>query len=211
MTGDDKNRIGKVQSQGPVETCVGIAEIPHGDQARLSDDQPAGTLQAGQSAKGDEKITSTNPNIVVAEQWLCLLLGLVCMVCGILGMGVKYSQVSSSAHIRWLGSALGPILRLTAISCFAFGVVLVRLGWARPNRSSISVRQPISRSNRGNHVRGSSVFPLNGGFYALGGNGKESINMKDDIDDIPMVYLLYVVLAIVALAAGVAIVVAKIL
>src|SRR5258705_12000496 len=122
MTGEDED--GKKTTL--VEASAGIAEIPHEDQARLTDEQTPGTLQAGQSAKGDEKMSSRNTNIVVAEQWLCLLLGLVCMVCGILGMCLKYSQVPSSAYIPWLGSAFGPILRLTAISCFALGAVLVR-------------------------------------------------------------------------------------
>jgi hypothetical protein len=168
MTGEDKDGKKATQFRCPVEPCAGIGEIPHEDQARLPDEQTPGTLQAGQSAKGDEKMTSRNPNVIVVEQWLCLLLGLVCMVCGILGMCLKYSQVPSSPYIPWLGSAFGPILRLTAISCFALGAVLVRLGLARPNQSSISVGQSFLRSDRGNLAPSSNVFPAQRRILGIG-------------------------------------------
>jgi hypothetical protein len=168
MTAEDKDGKKTTQFRCLVEPCAGIGEIPHEDQARLPDEQTPGTLQAGQSAKGDEKMTSRNPNIIVAEQWLCLLLGLVCMVNGIVGMCMKYGQGPSSAYIPWLGSAFGPILRLTAISCFALGAVLVRLGLARPNRSSISVGQPVLRSAHGNLAPSSNVFPAQRRILGIG-------------------------------------------
>jgi hypothetical protein len=83
--------------------------------------------------KRDEKTTRTIPRIVVAEQWLCLLLGLTCMICGIYGLFVQYNQDSSFAYIRWLGPAYRPILRSTAFACFIMGAVLVRCALASPD------------------------------------------------------------------------------
>jgi hypothetical protein len=159
MTGEDTHGEVATQCRCSVEACTGIAGGPHEDQARPPDEQMPGPPRGGQSAKRDEETNLTNPNIAMAEQWLCFLLGLICMVCGIVGICMKYSQGPSSAYIPWLGSAYGPTLRFTAIACFGLGAVLVRWGWARPDRSSISIGQKSVRSARGNRARGPNVFP----------------------------------------------------
>jgi len=72
----------------------------------------------GQSSRRTERIV---PRIVVAEQWLCFLFGLVCMLCGVCGLLMKFDQDAPFAYFRWLGAAHGPVLRLTAIACFVVG------------------------------------------------------------------------------------------
>jgi hypothetical protein len=146
MTGEEKGENAVIQSRSPVDARAGIAGSPREDQGR-----PAG------SSERDGEVTSpTDPSIAALEQWLCLLLGVGCMVCGVWGICMKYSRGLSSGYAQWLGSAYGPALRLTALACLAFGAVLVRLGLARPGRSSDSDNPkglpPVGR-NRGRHAK----------------------------------------------------------
>ena len=146
MTGEEKGEKAVTQSRSPVDARAGIAGSPREDRAR-----PAG------SSEWDGEVTSpTNPSFAALEQWLYLLLGASCMVCGVWGICMKYSQGLSSGYVRWLGSAYGPALLLTALACLAFGAVLVRLGLARRGRSSDSdnpkVLPPAGR-NRGRHAK----------------------------------------------------------
>lgn len=72
---------------------------------------------------------------VVIEQWVCLVLGIACVVSGIVGIGTNPSQSDLSAGFPCLKSIYVPLLRITAAACFAFGVVLVRLGCASNDRT----------------------------------------------------------------------------
>lgn len=154
MTGEDTD--GKVtQFRRPDQTLAGLVGSFHKNHAGNVDEQTPEPQRRGQNTKRDDGTTHAIPRIVVAEQWLCLLLGLICMICGAYGFFMKYNQDSLNAYIRWLGPAYGPILRFTAISCIALGAVLVRHGLARSDQSSFSVRQPIVRSPQSNRAHGS--------------------------------------------------------
>ena len=148
MTDEDEDGE-TAQFRRPDETLAGIACSLHKDHSHIAHERTSAALRR------DEGITRTLPSIVVAVQWLCLLLGLICMICGIYGLFMKYNQDSPNAYIRWLGPAYGPVLRFTAISCIALGAVLVRHGLARPDQSSFSVAQPILRSPQGNRAHAS--------------------------------------------------------
>ena len=67
--------------------------------------------------------------IIVIEQWICLALGILCMVAGIFGISMNPGQNDLPAHLAWAGLGYVPLLRITAAACLALGVVLVRLGW----------------------------------------------------------------------------------
>jgi hypothetical protein len=67
--------------------------------------------------------------IVAIEQWICLVLGIVCVVSGILGISMNPGQNELTAHLAWAGLGYVPLLRITAATCLALGTVLVRLGW----------------------------------------------------------------------------------
>jgi hypothetical protein len=69
---------------------------------------------------------------IVVEQWICFVLGFVCMACGIWGICMKPGQSALSIYIAWLGSLYVPALRITAAACLGLGVMLVRRGWAHP-------------------------------------------------------------------------------
>ena len=77
------------------------------------------TLSVGQGVrkKGRGKQESAQPEmIVVVEQWICLVLGLVCMGFGMWGICMKPGQDALSEHIAWLGSLYMPTLRVTAVA-----------------------------------------------------------------------------------------------
>ena len=91
------------------------------------------TLSAGQGVreKGGGEQESAQPKMfVVIEQWICLVLGLVCMAVGMWGICMKPEQDALSAYIAWLGSLYIATLRVTAVVCIGLGVMLTRRGWA---------------------------------------------------------------------------------
>ena len=72
------------------------------------------TSSAGQGVceKGRDEQESAQPKtIIVMEQWICLVLGLVCIVFGIYILDM-------------------PTFRVTAVACIGLGVALARRGWA---------------------------------------------------------------------------------
>ena len=101
----------------------------HGD-GHLSRER---TLNVGREIrkKGRGEQENAQPKmVVVIEQWICLVLGLVCMVFGMWGIFMKPDQDAVSEYIAWLGSLYMPTLRVTAVVCIGLGVVLARRGWA---------------------------------------------------------------------------------
>jgi hypothetical protein len=85
--------------------------------------------------------------IVAIEQWICLLLGIACMVAGTLGMSMNPGQHSLPAQLAWTGLAYVPLLRRTAAACVGLGAVLVRMGWT--GRSPHPARLPHANSQGG--------------------------------------------------------------
>jgi len=67
--------------------------------------------------------------VVVIEQWICMVLGIACIILGILGISMHLGQDALPADLSWSKSIYVPFLRITAGVCLAWGVVLVRLGW----------------------------------------------------------------------------------
>jgi len=65
------------------------------------------------------------------ELWLCFILGLICMICGIFGLCTDPSQAPPSVDTAWLRAAYVPALRVTAVACFLMGAILVRKGWTQ--------------------------------------------------------------------------------
>jgi hypothetical protein len=102
----------------------------HEDVGYLSRER---TLSVGQGVKktGGGEQESAHPRIIfVIEQWICLVLGLVCMGFGMWGICMNPELDALSAYIAWLGSLYMPTLRVTAVVCIGFGIVLARRGWA---------------------------------------------------------------------------------
>jgi hypothetical protein len=150
MTGEEKGEKAVTQSRPQVDARAGIAGIARGDRAR----------HARSSERDEQAAMPTSPNIVVAEQWLCFLLGFICVACGGWGICMKYSLDLSSGYISWLGSAYGPTLRFTAVACLVSGAVLLRRGLARPDMSSVSGSRKVLRYAGGNSIRNAKRTPV---------------------------------------------------
>jgi hypothetical protein len=164
LTGEDTD-LKATQSRDSDETLAGSF---HKDRVRIADDRPPEPRRGGQNTNKDEGTTRIVPRIVVAEQWLCFLLGLICVICGVCGLFMKYNQDSPFACIRWLGPAHEPILRATAIACVVVGAILVRCGLASPDQSLISIDQKPLRSVRANLARASNLFSAWGSILGFG-------------------------------------------
>jgi hypothetical protein len=89
-------------------------------------------LSAGRGVrkKEEDEQRRVPPKTIVVEQWICFVLGFVCMAFGIWGICMKPEQDALSAYIAWLGSLYMPTLRVTAVVCIGLGVMLARRGWA---------------------------------------------------------------------------------
>jgi hypothetical protein len=100
----------------------------HEDVGHLSRERTLSVGQGVREKKGVERKSAQPTTIVVIEQWMCLVLGLVCMAFGIWGICMKPEQDALSAYTAWLGSLYMPTLRVTAVVCVGFGVMLIRRG-----------------------------------------------------------------------------------
>ena len=102
----------------------------HEDVKHLGRERTLSVRQGVREKGGGERKSAQPTTIVVIEQWMCLVLGLVCMAFGIWGICMKPEQDALSAYTAWLGSLYMPTLRVTAVVCIGLGVVLARRGWA---------------------------------------------------------------------------------
>jgi hypothetical protein len=86
----------------------------------------------GQKMRKKEEIEqkSASPKTIVVEQWICFVLGFVCMAFGAWGICIRLEQYALSEYIAWLGSLYVPALRLMAVVCLGTGVMLIRRGWS---------------------------------------------------------------------------------
>jgi hypothetical protein len=114
-------------------------------QARLRDmskppsQQPDGpvwirssNVEQNSGARERNHQTGSFPAVLsVVELWLCFILGLICMICGILGLCTAPSQAPPWVDSAWLRAAYVPALRVTAVACFLMGAILGRTGWTQ--------------------------------------------------------------------------------
>ena len=107
----------------------------HEDVKHLGRERTLSVRQSVRGKGGDEQQSIQPTTIAVIEQWICFLLGLVCMAFGMWAICMNAEQDALSASVAWLGSLYVPTLRVTAVVCLALGVVLARLGWRDPNRT----------------------------------------------------------------------------
>ncbi len=100
----------------------------HEDVKHLGRERTLSVRQGAREKGGGERKSAQPTTIVVIEQWVCLVLGLLCMAFGIWGICMKPEQDALSAYIAWLGSLYVPTLRITAVVCVGLGVMLIRRG-----------------------------------------------------------------------------------
>jgi len=121
MTHSGAGRTSATKGGYPVQVSGSL----HGDVGYL-DREPASSAVW---KKEEKEQKDAPPRMIVVEQWICFVLGFVCMAFGIWGICMKPGQYDLPAHIAWLGSLYIPALRVTAVACLGMGVVLVRRGW----------------------------------------------------------------------------------
>jgi hypothetical protein len=126
MAGTGRILATKVTS--PIQSYDRGTRSLHEEVGHLSRER---TLSVGQGVreKGGGEQENVQPKmIVVIGQWMCLVLGLVCMAFGIWGICMRHEQDVLSAYIAWLGSLYMPTLRVTVVVCIGLGVMLARGG-----------------------------------------------------------------------------------
>jgi hypothetical protein len=92
-------------------------DSPHTRFSRRIYTQPMNTKQKAESAARDEPKDFAPSRAALIGQWICFVLGVVCIACGAFGVFANHIEGPSSAFIAWLGSAYIPALRLTALLC----------------------------------------------------------------------------------------------
>jgi hypothetical protein len=117
-------RILAAKSMPPIHDDAGS----HREGMIRIDHERASRAEQGMKMNGE---TSRFKLIVAVEQWICLVLGVVCIASGIWGIFLNASQNGLSTCLAWLGSAYVPTLRVTATGCLVMGLVLVRRGVAQ--------------------------------------------------------------------------------
>ena len=122
---------------GRLSTTRSMSQI-HGDAdsryqhiGRLDDEGPSGAEQGMKKSRKEARKDSRFVMIIAIEQWICVVLGVVCIASGIWGVLLKPSQNALPAYLAWLATAFVPTLRITAVACLVMGLVLVRRGLAR--------------------------------------------------------------------------------
>jgi hypothetical protein len=122
-------RISATRSMSPIPDDAGSR---HKGVSRLDHGRPLSAEHRMKKSREEEERKDSRFELIVAiEQWICLVLGVVCIASGIWGALLKVGQNGSPAHLAGLGSAYVPALRATAVGCLVMGLVLVRRGLTR--------------------------------------------------------------------------------
>jgi hypothetical protein len=96
--------------------------------------QPPSAKQESESRARDEPKDFTPARTAIIGQWICFVLGVVCIVSGAFGISTKRIEDPPSASVAWLGSAFMPALWGAALLCIFMGLLLVRHGWSSSDR-----------------------------------------------------------------------------
>jgi hypothetical protein len=127
-TGTERTLATKVTS--PIKGYDRGTRNPHEDVENLGRERTLSARQGVKGKGGNERKSAQPTTIVVIEQWICFVLGLVCMAFGMWGICMTPEPDALSVYIAWLGSFYVPTLRVTAFVCVGLGLTLIRRGWA---------------------------------------------------------------------------------
>jgi hypothetical protein len=120
-------RLSTTRSMSPIH---GDAGSRYKDVGRLDHERPSSAEQGMKKSRKEARRDSRFWLIVAIEQWICLVLGVVCIASGTWGVFLKLSQDALPAYLAWLATVYIPTLRITAVACLVMGIVLVRRGLA---------------------------------------------------------------------------------
>jgi hypothetical protein len=122
--GTSTGRISTTRSMSPIHD----AGSHHKDVSRVDYEWPSSAEQRMKKNTKEEHKGRRFGMIVAIEQWVCMVLGVVCIASGTCGIFMKLSQNALPAYLAWLTMAYVPTLRITAVACLVMGLVLVRRG-----------------------------------------------------------------------------------
>jgi hypothetical protein len=120
-------QISTIRSMSPIHDDAGSR---HEDVSRLDHERPSSAEQGMKKNRKEVREDYRFELIVAIEQWICLVLGVVCIALGTWGVFLKLGENALPAYLAWLATAYVPTLRITAVACLVFGLVLVRRGLA---------------------------------------------------------------------------------
>ena len=120
-TGAD--RILATKSMSPVHDDAGRRNKGVG---RLEREIPSSTERGMKKNGKNERKDYRFKSIIAIEQWICLILGVVCIASGIWGAVLEIGQTALPAYLAWLAPEYVLTLRTTAVACLVMGLVLVR-------------------------------------------------------------------------------------
>jgi hypothetical protein len=118
-------RLSTTRNMSPIHNDAGSRAK---DVGRFDRKRPTSAEEGMKKSRKDAQKDPRFGLIVAIEQWICLVLGVVCIVSGTWGVFLKLSQNALPAYLGWLETAYVPTLRLTAVACLVMGLVLVRRG-----------------------------------------------------------------------------------
>ena len=121
----DAGRISTTGSMSPIHDDAGSR---HKDVGRLDRERLSSAEQGMKKNTKEERKGPRFGMSVAIEQWICMVLGVVCIASGTCGIFMKLSQNALPAYLAWLTMAYVPTLRITAVACLVMGLVLVRRG-----------------------------------------------------------------------------------
>jgi hypothetical protein len=121
---------GRLSTTRSVSPIHGDAGSRHKNVGRLDHERPSSAEQGMKKSKKEVRKDSRFGLIVAIEQWILLVLGIVCIASGAWGVFLKLSQDALPAYLTWLSVVYAPTLRITAVACLVMGIVLVRRGLA---------------------------------------------------------------------------------
>ena len=130
MADTGTGRILATKVISPIQSYNRGTRTLHEDVEHLSRGSILGVGQSVREKGGGEQKNAQPTTSAVIEQWICLVLGLVCMAFGMWGLCMQPEQDALPEYIAWLGSLYMPTLRVTAVVCIGLGVMLTRRGWA---------------------------------------------------------------------------------
>jgi len=104
---------------------VQVSRRLHGDVRYLGRESASGTVRKKEEKEQKDALLGT----IVVAQWICFVLGFVCVALGTWGICMKPGQDALPTYIAWLGLLYMPALRVTAAACLGMGMVLIRRGW----------------------------------------------------------------------------------
>jgi hypothetical protein len=128
---------------GAAPGSFGVLGGTRGSRGSVRHLSPKDILSAGQEKEKEEEAEQNCSPLMtlVIEQWISMILGIICVVSGIVGIAMNPNQIDVATGLPSLKSIYVPLLRTTATVCLAL---------SRAGPAGLAWPQ----SHRRNHMKG---------------------------------------------------------